>query len=166
VGAAIEFLKTRPDVEDGRIGGVGLSSGAETLIETAGRRSDLRAVVAEGAGMRAYGDALDLPGAEKWLTLIQTWPMLAAAQVFSSETDLTSVGDFVGKREPGRLFLIAAGKGVGAEEMLNPIWAERAGGDVLLWELPEGKHTGAIDEEPEEYERRVLEFFDRRLLGR
>jgi hypothetical protein len=33
-------------------------------------------------------------------------------------------------------------------------------------ELPGGKHTGALDEEPEEYERRVIGFFDRRLLGR
>ena len=34
-----------------------------------------------------------------------------------------------------------------------------------LWELPEGKHTGALDEAPEEYERRVIGFFGRRLLG-
>jgi hypothetical protein len=34
------------------------------------------------------------------------------------------------------------------------------------WELPEGEHTGALGEQPEEYERRVIGFFDRRLLGR
>ena len=50
IDAAVEYLKARPDVRDGRIGGVGLSAGAEALIEAAARRADLRAVVAEGAG--------------------------------------------------------------------------------------------------------------------
>jgi hypothetical protein len=60
----------------------------------------------------------------------------------------------------------AAGEDVGSEYQLNRIWAEPARGGVQLWELPDGKHTGALDEEPEEYERRVIGFFDRRVLGR
>jgi pimeloyl-ACP methyl ester carboxylesterase len=164
VDAAIEFLKSRPDVRAGRIGGVGLSAGAEALIETAARRPDLRAVVAEGGGVRAYGDAIDT---KEWVGLPYTWMMFAAAQALSGETDVESVGDFVGKGEPNKVFLIAAGKkGLGSENKLNPIWAERAKGRVTLWQLPESKHTGAIDLEPEEYERRVVGFFDRKLLGR
>jgi hypothetical protein len=62
--------------------------------------------------------------------------------------------------------LIAAGHGLGAEDELDPIWARRADGRVQLWELPEGKHTGAIEERPREYERRVVGFFDRLLLKR
>jgi pimeloyl-ACP methyl ester carboxylesterase len=163
VDAAVEFLKARPDVEEGRVGGVGLSAGAEALIEAAARRADLRAVVAEGAGVRAYGDVLD---AKEWLGLPYAWTMFAASQLLSGETNVRSVGDFVGKGEPGRVMLIAAGdKGLGSEDKLNPIWAERARGRVTLWHLPESKHTGALDLEPQEYERRVIGFFDRRLLG-
>lgn len=162
IDAAIEFLDSRPDVRGGRIGGVGLSAGAEALVEAAARRPDLRAVVAEGAGVRAYGDAIDT---KEWLGLPYTWMMFAGAQVLSAETDVRSAGDYVGKGEPNRVLLIAAGKGLGSEDKLNPIWADRAKGRVLLWELPESKHTGAIDLEPEEYERRVVGFFDRRLLG-
>jgi uncharacterized protein len=123
-------------------------------------------VVAEGAGTRAYGDPLDLPGAGKWVSLPNSTVMFAAAQVLSGGPEVRSDGDFVGVGHPGRVLLIAAGNGVGAEAQLNRIWAERARGRVQLWELPEGKHTGALDEEPEEYERRVIGFFDRRLLGR
>jgi hypothetical protein len=62
--------------------------------------------------------------------------------------------------------LIAAGdKRLGSEDKLNPIWAERVRGRVTLRHLPESKHTGALDLEPQEYERRVVGFFDRRLLG-
>lgn len=162
IDAAIEFLQGRPDVRGGRVGGVGLSAGAEALVEAAARRPDLRAVVAEGAGVRAYGDAIDT---KEWLGLPYTWMMFAGAQVLSAETDVRSVGDYVGKGEPNRVLLIAAGKGLGSENKLNPIWADRAKGRVLLWELPESKHTGAIDLEPDEYQRRVVGFFDRRLLG-
>jgi hypothetical protein len=119
------------------------------------------------AQARAYGDALDLPaGASKWVQLPYTWTMFAAAQVLSGESRIRSVGDFVGDGDPGRVMLIAAGHGLGGEDELNPIWARRADGRVQLWELPEGKHTGAIEEHPSEYERRVVGFFDRLLLRR
>jgi len=41
-----------------------------------------------------------------------------------------------------------------------------AGGPKELWELPEAGHTGGLDARPGEYERRVVGFFDRYLLGR
>jgi hypothetical protein len=50
-----------------------------------------------------------------------------------------------------------------------------AGGDLLyaaaarepveLWDLPDVSHTAAIRERPEEYERRVIRFFEEALLG-
>ena len=40
--AAIEFLKGRPDVESGRIGGLGLSVGGETFLQAAAHNEDLR----------------------------------------------------------------------------------------------------------------------------
>ena len=40
---AVAFLKSRPDVSDGRIGGLGLSSGADALVDVAATNPDLRA---------------------------------------------------------------------------------------------------------------------------
>src|SRR5207342_2587655 len=51
--AAIAFLAARPDVQAGRIGGLGLSVGGEALLQTAAHNSSLRAVVSEGAGSRS-----------------------------------------------------------------------------------------------------------------
>ena len=53
--AAIAFLKTRPDVDPARIAGMGLSVGAELMLETAAGRGELAAVVSEGAGTRWPG---------------------------------------------------------------------------------------------------------------
>ena len=52
VEAAIAFLHKRPDVDPERIGGIGLSVGGELLIEEAAESDDLKAIVAEGAGIR------------------------------------------------------------------------------------------------------------------
>ena len=56
IDAAIAFLKSRPDVEGGRIGALGLSTGADMAIDAAGRRSDLRAIVADGSAAIGYQD--------------------------------------------------------------------------------------------------------------
>ena len=48
VVGAIDFLQARDGVEDDRIGGLGLSTGADVLIEVAAHDPELRAVVADG----------------------------------------------------------------------------------------------------------------------
>jgi uncharacterized protein len=46
--SAIAWLSRRDDVDDRRIGAVGVSLGGEVALHTAARRPELRAVVAEG----------------------------------------------------------------------------------------------------------------------
>ena len=46
----------RPDVDPGRIGGIGLSVGGELMLEAAAETDELAAVVSEGAGTRAFGE--------------------------------------------------------------------------------------------------------------
>jgi uncharacterized protein len=62
--AAIAFLKRRPDVEPGRIGGVGLSVGGETFLQAAAHSDDLQAVVSEGASARSAGELASVPGSD------------------------------------------------------------------------------------------------------
>jgi hypothetical protein len=60
------------------------------------------------------------------------------------------------------VFFIYATPGQGGEN-LNPTYYDAAKEPKELW-AAEGGHTGAIDAEPAEYERRVVAFFDRNLL--
>ena len=39
---------------------------------------------------------------------------------------------------------------------------EAAGESATLWEIPESAHVGGLKARPEEYERRVIGFFDER----
>ena len=62
VEAAIAFLRSRPEVDESRIGGLGLSVGGEVLLQAAAEVDGLQAVVSEGAGIRSVREAVELPG--------------------------------------------------------------------------------------------------------
>jgi pimeloyl-ACP methyl ester carboxylesterase len=49
---------------------------------------------------------------------------------------------------------------------LTPSYYNVAGEPKEIWEVPGASHTGAIDSQPREYERRVIAFFDHALLAR
>ena len=60
------------------------------------------------------------------------------------------------------LLLIAAPNSPNGEE-LNRGYARAAGDNATLWEIPESDHMGGQEARPEEYERRVVGFFDEAL---
>jgi dienelactone hydrolase len=163
VKAAIEYLQRRPDVDDDRIGGIGLSVGGEMMIETAAESAELRAVVSDGAGARSYYEERDLdkPGLlDKVIGPVASLTKTASIAVFSNQLPPDGLKDLAAKvDEP--LLLIAAPNSRHGEE-LNRGYAQAAG-DAQLWEIPEARHVGGIDARPEEYERRVVGFFDEAL---
>ena len=54
--AALDYLATRKDVQPGRVGALGLSTGADMAIDIAARRGDVNAVVADGTAAIGYED--------------------------------------------------------------------------------------------------------------
>jgi hypothetical protein len=162
VKAALAYLRGRSDVDPARVGGIGLSVGGELMIETAAESSALRAVVSEGAGFRSTREHVELPGASKWLLLPQSLALTVATAVFSNHLPPPNLKDLVGDISPRPVFLIHATRGQGGEE-LNPTYYAAAGDPKILWEISESGHTGGIEARPEEYERRVIAFFDRAL---
>jgi uncharacterized protein len=165
--AAIAFLQRRADVDPARIGGLGLSVGGEMMIQTAAETGALKAVASEGAGMRSVREAIDSPPSfDKWLgtpfKLVET----AAVAVFHNQAPPASLVDLVAKLTPRPLLLMYSGQGQGGEVQLNPEFFRAAGKPKALWQIPGAGHTGGIRAEPQEYERRVIGFFDQALLSR
>jgi fermentation-respiration switch protein FrsA (DUF1100 family) len=164
VEAAIAFLARRPEVERDRVGGLGLSTGGEVLLQTAALSTGLKAVVSEGAGIRSIREELDLPGVMKWALAAQWSVSTAATAVFSNHLPPPNLNDLVGRIAPRPVFLIYAREGQGGEQELNPRFYAAAREPKTLWGIVGSAHTGGISARPREYERRVVQFFDRALL--
>ena len=165
--AAVDWLKHRPDVDPDRIGGLGLSVGGELMLEAAAKDPDLAAVVSDGAGARhVREDKEAIPGAEFWAMS----PAFALADVsvavFSDTAPPESLFDLVPRIAPRPLLFIYAPDGGNPTEVLTPDYARIAGPNASLWSVPDAPHIKAIETAPAQYERHVVGFFDKALLGR
>ena len=160
IDAAVAWLGRRPDVTEGRIGGIGFSVGGETMLEAAASNTGLRAVVSEGAGTRSVqGRAPRASGLSRCRSppcRRPRWPSRAARRHPA--------------RRPG-----AAHRATANVPDLRRARRRRRGAErrVLPCRLcPEGSvedrrggARGWARRRPQEYERRVTGFFDRALLG-
>ena len=157
LAGALGWLKHRPDVDPAGIGGLGLSTGAETLFEAAARRDDLRAVVADGAAGRSLPEVTRVVGASD----VPYWAALyAATRVLTASSSPPDLGRLVrGLRAPA--LLIAAGRSQEAD--FNRIYAARSRGRARLWHVPDAGHTRALRSHPGAYEARVTGFLDAAL---
>jgi uncharacterized protein len=164
--AAITYLRERPDVERDRIGGLGLSVGGELLLETAAHDGRLRAVVSEGAGLRSAAEQKHMPGAPpeplRWIAPITT--ETAAGVILSDHLPPADLADLMPRIAPRPVLLIRGMQGNG-DEVLNRVYRDTGGPGVELWEIAGAGHTAGISAAAAEYERRVVGFFDRALLG-
>jgi uncharacterized protein len=161
VEGALAFLGARDDVEDGRIGGLGLSTGADVLIHAAPEQRELRAVVSDGATAASFADQTATFGFDEAAPYF--WTLLTAGRVFSGYSPGPPLEESVPQISPTPLLLVAAG-GFPSEIDFNRHYAEVANEPFEYWELPDVGHTAAVRERPREYERRVIGFFDEALL--
>jgi uncharacterized protein len=164
ITAAVEFLKDRPDVEPGRIGGIGLSVGGETFLQAAARNEDIKAVMSEGASARSYGELASVEGSAAAPLAINA-VMTAGTAVFSDATPPEHLIDQVDEIAPRAMFLIHAPKADPDEKRFNEAFYRAARGPKEIWGVPEAGHVGAQEARPREYEQRVTRFFGDALLG-
>ena len=165
IDAAVEFLQHRPDVDPARIGGIGLSVGGELMLQAAAENPGLAAVVSEGAGSRSIREEMvDYHG---W-TMLRYFHQFVAKQagiaLFADELPPPSLVDLAPRIAPRPTLLIWAPNG-GNQETLNPVYQRQIGPSAEIWSIPDARHIKGLQTHPEEYERRVVGFFDRSLLG-
>jgi hypothetical protein len=158
--AALDYLATRADVDRGRVGALGLSTGADMAVDIAARRDDVKAVVADGTAAIGYEDVKAYT--RNPVTRLNGWVMFKALEIIEGRSGpKASLADQIARSRASTL-LIAAGA-------IEKGWGElydRAGGDrSQLWYLPHATHTAALRQYPREYERRVVSFFDARLAA-
>lgn len=169
VADALDYLLTRPEIDSQRIGVYGFSSGGATAVMATARLPELKAVTAEGG----YGDF-----AEETLTPSQSRNLLdsyyehaflwSARQTYRQLTgldvNLLSPRDVIGRIAPRRILLI-----YGSREVSLP-GAQRqqaaAGSNAELWIVEGAGHGNYFEVAPQEYEARLIAFFDKALKER
>jgi hypothetical protein len=157
VDAALDYLSTRKEVDAARIGGLGLSTGADALLETAARNPRLQAVALDGSTARSLGDVRQLklsdeiPGIPYWAVAYGTLAILDQSLPDEPLVDLAS-------KIPPKPALFIASNELG-EPVLARKYAAAYGDPSALWRI-DADHTRGLAERPQAYERRVIAFFD------
>ncbi len=162
--AAVAFLQHRRDVDRDRIGGIGLSVGGETLLQTAAESDGLKAIVSDGAGARSVREDLARSGSAKWWEIPSSLVVSAGTAVFSNQAPPPNLKDLVPRIAPRPVLFIYGEHDQPNVVELTPGYYAAAGEPKALWEVPGASHTGGIDSRPAEYERRVIAFLDGALL--
>jgi len=161
VHAASAYLATRDDVDPARIGGLGLSMGGEVLLQAAAESAALKAIVAEGATGRTAQDFSQLKSGGDLMLAFHT-VVGATMRLISGEETPPPLMELVPRIAPRDVLLI--GSQVSEELDLMSRYKELGGESFDIWFIPEEKHVGGFDLHPEEYEQRVIAFFDTSLL--
>ncbi len=165
IGAGVEFLASRPEVDPGRIGVVGFSMGGEEAIGAAAADERIRAVVAEGATARQAAD-------KAWLSDVYGWRGSLQEQVekvqdgitdYLTEASPPTVLRSAVAQSPGASFLLITAGNVDDEGHAASYIRAAASDRVTVWNLDGADHTGGHDTQPDDWEQRVVEFLDGNL---
>ena len=143
----------------GRIGALGLSSGADTVLDIASTRDDLDAIVSDGAAGRTLEDFKRI-SPKVTVGSLSGWVMFQAIDVMSGDEPSRTLEDLVGDIEAPTLLVSAGTKD---ERDANVLFDAAATAETEHWNLPDAGHTSAVRDFPREYEERVTGFFDERL---
>jgi uncharacterized protein len=160
IAAAVSFLQEQPDVDEARIGAVGLSMGGEQAIGAAAADPRIRAVVAEGATTRVTGDRAWLSEEFGWRGAVQErveWLTFTIADVLTAADPPIPLHDAVAAAAPRPVLLIAGGA-VQDEPLAGRFIANGSPDTVQLWVVPSTGHTAALSTHRAEWDRRVTAF--------
>jgi dienelactone hydrolase len=162
--AAAAYLRSRADVDPERIGGIGLSVGGEMLVRAAAGSDVFRAIVSEGASGQSLRDGI-ANGEVSADAILADGTVTLATALFTNDLPPPSLKSEVAKIAPNAVFFVYGESGQGGTETKpNRGFYAAAREPKRIWEVPDGQHIAGITTQPEEYERRVIGFFDDALL--
>ena len=165
VVAALDFLKSRPEVAPGRIGIYGFSMGGSSAILAAAKTGAFSAVVADSAFTSLRDQAKD---AITGFYHLPAFPFLQLAVLgyelyFQTQVDAVSPISIIATIAPTPVLIIA-----GEGDKLIPADNGRklyaaAHEPKELWLIPGAEHGATLAAAGSEYEKRVGKFFDKNL---
>jgi fermentation-respiration switch protein FrsA (DUF1100 family) len=162
-----QYLLTRDEVDPDRIGILGNSMGGSLAIQYSAQNENIRATVAHSA-FSSLDDTVAT--SIEYFTGLPAFPF-APAIVFWAEQEVgfdsseISAKIWIGQLSPRAVLLLQGGADTAISPESGQLLYDAAGEPKELWYEPELGHTAFDTELPEQYEARVVGFFDRYLLG-
>lgn len=164
VGAALDFLSGREDVNPDKIGILGFSIGGQIALRAAAEYENIAAVIADDPGYVTIDDAPPASSSSEKFAYFVTWVDGRGLSLWTGIPIPAGVPEILPAISPRPIFFIDTGEG-GGRKYIRALY-ELAGEPKTLWEIPETYHGGQFNARPEEYAAKMLEFFDTWLLGK
>ncbi|MFT3892623.1 MAG: alpha/beta fold hydrolase [Anaerolineales bacterium] len=154
--SAVQYLLTRIDVHGDRIGAYGVSLGAQAVLRAAIQTDKIHALVLEGLAPSRISDHGGVPKTvSQWISYPVKWMFYPLHWFMVGGRD-AGLLQIVGKVAPRPILFIANGE---KDIAYNRLFYKAAGEPKELWEVPEISQGGALAQEPDEFMKRMIDFF-------
>ncbi len=154
---AIDYAINRPDVDESAVAMLGQSLGAAVGIVVAAQRTDLQAVIIEGA-FASYQTAANFVCRQNWL-LWGVAPIISKALIAQGLDPIDHVADIA----PTPLLLVAGTNDHICDYRQTLQLYEKANDPKSKWIIEGGSHTAALSETKGEGQWRFHEFFEKNI---
>lgn len=163
VVGAIEYLKTRGDVDRTRIGVFGYELGANAGILAAAITADVRAIVADSPFDR-FDRKLDSLYSRYWIMQKPLAWLTGQWFRFLARTNSSKFqpADSIRYTTAPSLFIAPENDAEGSAESCRAILEKSVAKDSEIWTVP-GNYSSLFFNNREEYKKRVLDFFEKHL---
>jgi fermentation-respiration switch protein FrsA (DUF1100 family) len=161
LGAAIDWLSARSDVDPRRLGGLGFSMGGYPMAQVAAKDTRLRAVML----LATPTDYADLTHWQhrKW-GLLSEWPAALALRLYGMPAaDLRPI-DVVAQIAPRPLELVRGSADNTVPEYMTRALYVAARAPKSLWIIQGAKHGGYAESAPGAYRSGLVQFFRNNLV--
>jgi fermentation-respiration switch protein FrsA (DUF1100 family) len=165
IQAWYDFVLRQPNVDPQRIGMLGNSLGGTLALEFAARQPGIAAVVAHSA-FSSLNDTIDT--SVRFFTGMSPFPFAPMIRFWAEREAGIAVEDvdakaWIGRISPRPVFLMQGGADVVIDVASGDRLFAAAGEPKELWFEPDIAHARFDTARPEEYERRVGQFFGKYL---
>ena len=161
--AVIDYLADRPEIDSGRIGAVGLSGGGHIALNAAYLDPDrMTALWLDGIQVQRIDDFPSPENVgERFVTLINAL-ILKMAEIHLGRSAPPAFVQILVELDHPKIVIIAGGLD-DFEHRVSQKYAGVVGANEQIWLIEDAWHMGGPMAIPDEYSRRMLEFFETSL---